>query len=153
MCCWWGRLTVKWLLTKDYSFRPINNGKWYYCHSLSPSWYHSKLAWSKATFACMIADRFRNGTERETGITPVLNYLIDERLHMQNTILSNYCKFPKYSDTQNSCCNHSKIWTMWLYHRVMSPNDADRMANNVDTDQTAPDLSLHCLPRHICPKT
>ena len=43
-----------------------------------------------------------------------------------------YCKFPKYSDTQNICCNHSKIWTMWLYHRVISPNDADGMANRVD---------------------
>ena len=30
-----------------------------------------------------------------------------------------------------------KIWTMWLYHRVMSPNDADGMANSVDPDQTA----------------
>ena len=27
---------------------------------------------------------------------------------------------------------------MRLYHRVMSPNDADRMANSVDPDQTAP---------------
>ena len=39
----------------------------------------------------------------------------------------------------------------------MSPNDADGMANSVDPDQTAPlgaaDLGLHCLPRHICPKT
>ena len=49
-----------------------------------------------------------------------------------------YRKFPKFSDTQNICFNHSKIWTMWLYHRVMSPNDADRMANGVDPDQTAP---------------
>ena len=49
-----------------------------------------------------------------------------------------YRKFPKYSDTQKICCNHSKIWTMWLYHRVMSPNGADRMANSADPDQTAP---------------
>ena len=49
-----------------------------------------------------------------------------------------YCKFPKYSDTPKICCNHSKIWTMWLYHRVMSPNNADGMANSVDPDQTAP---------------
>ena len=41
---------------------------------------------------------------------------------------------------------------MWLYHRLTSPNDANRMANSVDPDQTAP-LGLHCLPRHICPKT
>ena len=49
-----------------------------------------------------------------------------------------YRKFPKYSDTQKICCNHSKIWTMWFYPRVMSPNDADGMANSVDPDQTAP---------------
>ena len=51
---------------------------------------------------------------------------------------SNYRKFPKYSDTQKNCCKCSKIWTMWLYKRVMSPNDADGMANSVDPDQTAP---------------
>ena len=34
--------------------------------------------------------------------------------------------------------NHSKIWTMWLYNRVMHPKDADGMANSVDPDQTAP---------------
>ena len=27
---------------------------------------------------------------------------------------------------------------MWLYHRVMSPNDAGGMANSVDPDQTVP---------------
>ena len=27
---------------------------------------------------------------------------------------------------------------MWLYHKVMSPKDADGMANSVDPDQTAP---------------
>ena len=27
---------------------------------------------------------------------------------------------------------------MWLYHRVMSPNDANGMANSADPDQTAP---------------
>ena len=67
-----------------------------------------------------------------------------------------YRKFPKYSDTQKICCNHSKIWTTWLYRRVMSPNDADGMENSVDPDQTAPlesDLGLHCSARHICPKT
>ena len=49
-----------------------------------------------------------------------------------------YRKFPKYSDTQKVCCNNSKIWTKWHYHRVMSPNDADGMANSVDPDQTVP---------------
>ena len=27
---------------------------------------------------------------------------------------------------------------MWLVYRVMSPNEADRIANSVDPDQTAP---------------
>ena len=49
-----------------------------------------------------------------------------------------YCNDPKFSDTQNICCNHSKVWTMWLYHTLMSPNDADGMANSIDHDQTAP---------------
>ena len=53
-------------------------------------------------------------------------------------LCSTYCNDPKFSDTQNICCNHSKVWTMWLYHRLMSPNDADGMANSVDPDQTAP---------------
>ena len=37
---------------------------------------------------------------------------------------------------------------MWLYHRVMSPNDADGMANSVDPDQTAPSLIWVCT---VCP--
>ena len=49
-----------------------------------------------------------------------------------------YRKFPKYSDTQIIYCNTPKIWTMWLYYRVMSPNKAEGMANSVDPDQTAP---------------
>ena len=39
----------------------------------------------------------------------------------------------------------------------MGPEDADRIANSVDPDQTGPkeqsDLGLHCLPRPIYPKT
>lgn len=31
--------------------------------------------------------------------------------------------------------------------------DADGMGDNINTDQTTPDLSLHCLPRPICRKT
>ena len=49
-----------------------------------------------------------------------------------------YRKFPKYSDIQKIVVITLKIWTMWLYHRVMSPNDADGMANSVVPDQTAP---------------
>ena len=67
-------------------------------------------------------------------ITEILKLYIGEKIKE----LYMYRTFPKYSDTQNICCNHSKIWTMWPYRRVMSPNDADGMANSVDPDQTAP---------------
>ena len=46
-----------------------------------------------------------------------------------------YCKNPKTSDTRKICCNHPKIWTRWLYYRVMCPKGADGMVNNVDPDQ------------------
>ena len=48
---------------------------------------------------------------------------------------SSCCKNPKYS---KNCCNYSKIWSVWLYRRVLSPRYADGMANKVDPDQTAP---------------
>ena len=39
----------------------------------------------------------------------------------------------------------------------MKKKDANEIANSVAPDQTAShehsDLGLHCLPRHICPKT
>ena len=31
-----------------------------------------------------------------------------------------YCKNPKYLDTPRICCNHPKIWTKWLFLRVIS---------------------------------
>ena len=68
-------------------------------------------------------------------IWPDITWKVCKQKQNNNTL---YHKFPKYSDTQNICCNHSKILTMWLYRRVMSPNDADGMANSVDPNQTAP---------------
>ena len=65
--------------------------------------------------------------------------------------LISYCKFPKYLDTQKICCSYSEIWTMWLYHRVNSPNDADGMANSVDPDQTAPSRSSLIWVCTVCP--
>ena len=50
-------------------------------------------------------------------------------------------------------CKNAKIWTpqkfavitlkfeLWLYHRVMHPKDADRMANSEASDQTAPRMA------------
>ena len=65
----------------------------------------------------------------------ILWAFLDISRYMTKPWVLSYRKFPKYSDTPKICCNHSKIWTMWLYHRVMSPNDADGMANSVDPDQ------------------
>ena len=74
------------------------------------------------------------------------NHLHKVEMYMQ--ILKIYRKFPKDLDIPKICCSHSKIWTMWLYHRVMSQNNADGMANSVDPDQTAPLWSWVCT---VCP--
>ena len=71
-------------------------------------------------------------------LVPYLYLRLIEETYLYTISLVSTVNFPKYSDTQKISCNHSKIWTMWLYHRVMSPNDADEMANSVDPDQTAP---------------
>ena len=41
----------------------------------------------------------------------------------------------------------TKILTMWLYHRIMSQNNTDRMENSVDPDHctVCPDLSVRKL--------
>ena len=36
-------------------------------------------------------------------------YWLQYKLYWCPSDLTSYRKFPKYSDTQNSCCNHSKI--------------------------------------------
>ena len=69
------------------------------------------------------------------------NYLVYMQLVTRSiTLLCPICyrKTPKHSDTPKICCNHPKIWTRWLYRRVMHPNDAAGIANSVDPDQTAP---------------
>ena len=60
----------------------------------------------------------------------------------------NYRKGPKISDTETICCNYSKIWADWFPNTEMCPKDVDGMANSGD-----PDLGLHCLHMHDCPKT
>ena len=47
-------------------------------------------------------------------------------------------KNPKNSDTQKKCCKYPEMGTVSFYHIVMDPKDADRMANSVNPDQTAP---------------
>ena len=54
------------------------------------------------------------------------------------TLSCYYCKNPKNLDIRKIWCNHPKIWTIRLYHRVMFLEDADGIANSVDPDQTAP---------------
>ena len=108
---------------------------------------------------CDIVDMFVDSkvmwrdTEFSTAIlvTTVACYHSIDLCLEENTIV----KIKKNSDMWKNCCLYRKIWTMWFYHRAMHPKHADGMANNVDSDQIAPepDLSLHCLTRPICPKT
>ena len=53
-----------------------------------------------------------------------------------------YHKIPKKS--VNNSVIILEIEPMWIYRRVMCPNNKDGMANSVDSNQTAPsDLGLH----------
>ena len=64
-----------------------------------------------------------------------------------------YGNFPKFLDIFKNVRNPFKIRTLWCYHTVMSPKDADIKANCEDPDQTAQeqsDLGLHFQPRPIC---
>ena len=64
----------------------------------------------------------------------------------ENSYLRNYIPLVKICTVkllniwtpEKISCNHPKIQTKWLYHRVMHSKDADGMANSVDPDQTAP---------------
>ena len=49
-----------------------------------------------------------------------------------------YRKVPKFSEARKLSCNLSKIQTKRPNLRVFSQNDANRIANSVDPDQTAP---------------
>ena len=60
-------------------------------------------------------------------------------------IMNQYRKFPKCSDTQNICCNHSKMWTMLLYNeskRCRRNGKQCRPWSDCSSDQTAPWSSL-----------
>ena len=65
-------------------------------------------------------------------VCPLYN---QKQLHFK---LQDAINFLNIRTAQNICGNHPKIWTMLLYHRVMSPNNAGRMANSADPDQTVP---------------
>ena len=81
-----------------------------------------------------MSESVRNKVNEVGWLSSNADKLVDSDYDASSCLTWHYRKFPKYSDTQNICCNHSKIWTMWLYHRVMSPNDADGMANGADPD-------------------
>ena len=98
-----------------------------------------KINWNNSWLTTCIMQKNVSGVQ----LFPSIPWMITTHgVVRQMPILCNYRKFPKYSDTQNICCNHSKIWTKWLYYSVMSPNDTDRMTNSVDPDQTSSRSSL-----------
>ena len=48
-----------------------------------------------------------------------------------------YCKIPKYPDTQYLCCTNSKTQTKGFYHGIMTlANNADGIANSCEPDHT-----------------
>ena len=55
-------------------------------------------------------------------------------------LVKTYCKkFENFRHLKYGC-NYPKIWTIWFYHRIIHPKDADRMTNSVEPDQNAPSV-------------
>ena len=118
---------------------------WRNLGSLATTWAHSedsdqtgrmpRLIWVFAGHTLILLVLSCRGSFH---IRLLLYDIVSVTLRFSHSFSTKCRKFPKYSDTQKICCNHSKNWTMWFYHRVISPNDADGMANSVDPDQTAP---------------
>ena len=52
--------------------------------------------------------------------------------------ITHYHKVPKFSDARKICCKLTKIQSKRFYPGVIPQKDANRKANNEDSDQTAP---------------
>ena len=65
------------------------------------------------------------------GLSPGRPYLFQVRAFNRAGV-----SIPKNSDTRKIAVINLKNWIMWIYHRVMPANNADRVANSVDPDQT-----------------
>ena len=128
--CWFCHVAAHILYCQSFYYRIVNYQKAPVidCRSVRPADVESEIPTG-------IELRQSLGSQLLAYLIPVVK-TIDKEVGVWD--VKQYRKFAKYSDTQKICCNHSKIWLIWLYHREMSPNDADRMANSVDPDQTAP---------------
>ena len=62
-----------------------------------------------------------------------------------------YRKVSKFSEARKLYGNLPKIQTKRPNLRVFLQKDANGIANSEDPEES--DLGLHCLPRHVCPKT
>ena len=65
-------------------------------------------------------------------------YLLIDPTALENLIVYKFCNVPKFSYTIKLCCNLPKIQTKRPKLRVLYQNDANRIANSEDPDQTAP---------------
>ena len=77
---------------------------------------------------------YRHPTNQHRGQRSNQGYVVG---YSPFSVIAVYCKVPEYSELKH-CCNYTKIRTVWLYRRIMSPKDADGMANSVVPDRTAP---------------
>ena len=88
---------------------------------------------------------------------PTMKLKYSKLLDLKSTWATIKCQ---NNQTPKNCCNCPKIWTMWLYHRFISPKDADQVANSVDPDQSGslwlfhisqpPHTELHMTVQNMC---
>ena len=49
------------------------------------------------------------------------------------TLTNNVVSFEQLGPGHENCCIHPKIWTVWFYHILTHPNNAEGMENSVET--------------------
>ena len=121
-------LTCKWAAT-------LQNQQWGIC----PVWSESSLS-ARRKLGSLATHLAHSEDSDQTGRMPRLIWVFAVRMLILLVLScrgSNYVvtvKILKHYDTRKICCNYPKIWTMWLYLRVMRPKGAEGIANSADLD-------------------
>ena len=117
-------IIYKWVSSRDYGTYHTGDQRW---------------------LRCMEADKLptKSQTASPTGwlrMHVFKNEFMEEEKYQNCMSWLKWCyhKNPKKLDTRKIAVIILKFKQLWLYHRIMSQKDANRMANSVDPDQNAP---------------
>ena len=123
------------------------------CHSVCIFWMHYSMVKQPCSNFWMITANF--GMSEPWGVLRYSQNIcfgeickIIPKLSSNNHLIC-YRKFPKYSDTQNICCNYPKSWTRWHFLRCRGNckqcrpwSDCSSRSSLIWVCSVCPDLSV-----------